>query len=260
MGTPGTVDDTQLFLFGAGGLGVAANDDAAGGGLRSRIPSGFPTGSGVSYLAITSFNDDPTSNSPASAAGLIFPSTPFTGVFGPTGPGGALPLADWTAQTGATGTYTIVLTGAVFCAANAVCLAPPPAPAGAIFGTAGADLIYGTAGPDVIYAGGGNDRVAGLGGDDLIFGEAGDDQLTGGDGNDILCGGSGNDSLVGSFGDDVLSGDSGLDSLSGGDGNDTLIGGTEADRLTAGAGVDVCRTGGDAGDLADTDTCETATA
>jgi hypothetical protein len=112
VGTAGTLVDTQLFLFNAAGLGVYGNDDdPSGTTTRSTLPAGHalsPTTPGLYYLAISSFNRDPTS-----AGGLIFPSTPFTAVVGPTGPGGGSAVTGWTG-TGGTGTYTINLTGANF--------------------------------------------------------------------------------------------------------------------------------------------------
>jgi hypothetical protein len=102
--------DTQLFLFNAGGFGVYANDDSVG--LLSRLPAGHansPTSTGLYYLGISQYNRDPFSS-----GGLIFPSSPFTGVFGPTGPGGALPLNSWSGSSGSGGGYTITLTGASF--------------------------------------------------------------------------------------------------------------------------------------------------
>jgi hypothetical protein len=112
VGTPGTVADTQLFLFRSSGLGAIANDDSPGGGtLRSQIPAGsmttFMLPVGFYYLAISSFN-----NNPVSVGGLIFPDAPFTGVFGPTGPGGGSPVSNWSAGGGGSGTYTINLTAA----------------------------------------------------------------------------------------------------------------------------------------------------
>lgn len=112
VGTPGSFNDIQLFLFDAAGVGVYANDDFPGT-FRAHLPAGHvltPTAPGVYYLALSSFNNDPLST-----AGLIFPSTPFTGVFGPTGPGGALPLSGWGGTSLRSGTYTIALTGASFC-------------------------------------------------------------------------------------------------------------------------------------------------
>lgn len=119
VGTPGTLSDTQLFLFSfAGpGLGLLANDDT--GALRAALP-GTLLGPGLYFLGISAFDVDPVS-----AGGLIFPSTPFTGVFGPTGPGGGSPITGWTG-TGGTGSYAIDLQ-----------LEPVPEPATLLlFGTA----------------------------------------------------------------------------------------------------------------------------
>ena len=102
--------DTQLFLFNAAGFGIAANDDSTGG--RSTLPLGNALLSslpgGIYYLAITHFDNDPLS-----AGGLIFPSTPFNGVFGPTGSGGGSPINGWSANINVDGggQYTIFLTG-----------------------------------------------------------------------------------------------------------------------------------------------------
>jgi hypothetical protein len=111
VGTPGTLGDTQLYLFNASGIGVLANDDDPGGTtLRSTISGSLP--SGTYYLAISSFDADPIS-----AGGLIFPSAPFTGLFGPSGPGGGQAISGWSGS-GGDGTYTIELRGA--------CAAPEP--------------------------------------------------------------------------------------------------------------------------------------
>ena len=63
--------DTQMFLMDANGLGVYSNDDAAIGVRGSRLPNDHrfsPTGPGVYFLALSSFNNDPQSD-----AGEIFP-------------------------------------------------------------------------------------------------------------------------------------------------------------------------------------------
>jgi hypothetical protein len=101
VGQPGTLADTQLFLFRFPGLGVAANDDSKLT-LRSTIPS-TPVTPGLYFLGISSFDVDPVS-----PGGLIFPSFPFDQVFGPTGPGGGSAITGWQGS-GATGTYTIAL-------------------------------------------------------------------------------------------------------------------------------------------------------
>jgi hypothetical protein len=97
--------DAQLFLFDATGLGVLGNDDG-GPGLQARIASAA-LAAGTYYIAVSAYNFDPVS-----AGGLIFPSSPFDPIYGPTGPGGGSPLSGWMG-TGGSGTYTIDLEGAV---------------------------------------------------------------------------------------------------------------------------------------------------
>jgi hypothetical protein len=114
VGQPGTLLDTQLFLFNASGLGIEANDDAFLGTLRSSLPAGnpnAPTTPGLYLLAISSFNNDPLS-----PGGLnIFPNPSGVGeTVGPTGPGGDLPVSSWNNLGTNQGTYQIALTGAEF--------------------------------------------------------------------------------------------------------------------------------------------------
>jgi MYXO-CTERM domain-containing protein len=118
--------DTQLFLFNAAGLGIVYNDDFGSGVTSSIIPSGFITANGQYFLAITSYNIDPTSS-----AGNIFPNT-FTGQNGATGPGAAAALSGWTGAgfVSGNGAYEIRLTGA----------------AGAIIPTPGAAALLGLGG------------------------------------------------------------------------------------------------------------------
>jgi hypothetical protein len=110
VGTPGTLADTQLFLFDLNGFGIAANDDT--GGLRSELPAGnslyasLPAGDYL--LLITAFDRDPVS-----AGGLIFPSTPNGGIYGPTGPGGGSAMSGISGTNDQPrGTYRINLAGA----------------------------------------------------------------------------------------------------------------------------------------------------
>jgi hypothetical protein len=95
-------------------MGVAANDDDPGGaGLQSTLSSLFTANlqPGVFYLAVTTYNNDPNS-----AGGLIWNNTPFNTERAPDGPGAGSPLASWTPQFGASGSYGIDLRGAGFCA------------------------------------------------------------------------------------------------------------------------------------------------
>lgn len=103
--------DTQLFLFDINGMGIASNDDSSG--VQSVLPAGNAIYAGRSapetvMIAVSGYNRDPSS-----AGGLIFPNT-FSGVFGPTGPGGGSPVSSWGGNV-ATGAYTLALTGATYC-------------------------------------------------------------------------------------------------------------------------------------------------
>ncbi len=120
LGSIGT-GDTQLFLFDSSGHGILANDDDGGanGGFKSTLP---PTqlAAGNYLLAISTYNNDPFSS-----GALIFPNSPFTGVFGPVNAGA---LTSWGGSGGNGGTYAIDV---------ALELQPVPEPATLIlFGTA----------------------------------------------------------------------------------------------------------------------------
>jgi hypothetical protein len=109
----GTLTDTKLFLFDANGKGVYANDDASTSTVRSTLPAGLAIGPqtpGFYFLAISAFDRNPVS---LPTDDLIFPTFPSTGVFGPTGPGGASPISDWRGGGVFQGTYRIDLTGAL---------------------------------------------------------------------------------------------------------------------------------------------------
>jgi hypothetical protein len=103
VGTPGTLFDPQLFLFAFPGTGRLANDDSMFT-LQATLP-GTLLQPGLYFLGISAFDRDPVS-----AGGLNFPSTPFSGVFGPTGPGGGSPIIGWEGTGFSTpGTYAVDL-------------------------------------------------------------------------------------------------------------------------------------------------------
>jgi hypothetical protein len=113
---PGTLDDTQLFLFNSAGIGVYANDDSGALGAnfdRAALPAMSIT-PGLYYLLI-----DASGSYPTSAGGLIFPNFTLTSVpvvdsttvVGPIGPGSASPFTGYTGTAASFGTYQIALTG-----------------------------------------------------------------------------------------------------------------------------------------------------
>lgn len=111
--------DTQMFLMDANGLGVYSNDDAAIGVRGSRLPNDHrfsPTGPGVYFLALSSFNNDPQSD-----AGEIFPdlfsSSLYPDMVVPAaGVGADEPIVGWSGPTrGPPGLYRITVTGTMGC-------------------------------------------------------------------------------------------------------------------------------------------------
>jgi hypothetical protein len=107
----GSAVDTKLFLFDATGRGVYANDDSQAT-RQSTLPANdplTPTAAGSYYLAIASFDQDPTAPS-----GKIFPDQ--ASLTGPNPAGGGLePITGWAGRAGTFGAYTITLTGVVPC-------------------------------------------------------------------------------------------------------------------------------------------------
>lgn len=102
--------DTQLWLFGADGKGIAFNDDTSN--MLSTIDntSGCLSGrpAGVYYLAISRYNRDALGceNRP------LWNNAPFTGVRCPDGPDRLYRVNGWLGSTPAGGIYTIRLTNA----------------------------------------------------------------------------------------------------------------------------------------------------
>ncbi len=112
----GTTFDTQIFLFHADGSGLLANDDENAVSMTSMIGVAADDGSGATittpglyYLAISG-----AGNTPSSSTGEIFAFAGPIEVSGPDGPGGSMPVSAWTLGGGATGDYTISLTGCEF--------------------------------------------------------------------------------------------------------------------------------------------------
>ena len=109
----GTSADTQLFLFDIDGNGVVHNDDnvVPGRGLQSRITNQFVSVSGIYYIGVTQYNNDPLSPDDD----LIWNNTPFRSERTPDGPGAPGPLNSWTVSNiGSANTYVIEMSGVEF--------------------------------------------------------------------------------------------------------------------------------------------------
>ena len=109
---PGTVSDSQLFLFSLTGIGRKFNDDLPAGATNlSRLTNSFLAGAGSYILAVSSYDVDPMD----SQAREIWLDQPYTTERAPDGPGANFPVNFW-AGSGDSGTYTIALTGTCFAA------------------------------------------------------------------------------------------------------------------------------------------------
>ncbi|MEP7182721.1 MAG: PEP-CTERM sorting domain-containing protein [Betaproteobacteria bacterium] len=111
------MDDPALYLFDSSGMGLYMNNDSSLTDFNATLPTGSafgPVSAGLYYLGIAwGFSD-------ALSFDSIFSLDQFldtTGVYGPTGPGGAVALASWNAAGPVNfdlpSDYTINLRGAV---------------------------------------------------------------------------------------------------------------------------------------------------
>lgn len=112
----GPTFDTQLWLFDAAGRGVLGNNDSsvspvnggsAFGNMATDATGSRVMGTGRYFLAISGLGSSPLDG----AGNLIFNIASGTEVSGPDG--STMPISGWTGP-GATGFYTITLTGASF--------------------------------------------------------------------------------------------------------------------------------------------------
>ncbi|CAG0979873.1 hypothetical protein PHYC_01707 [Phycisphaerales bacterium] len=105
----GTGQDTQLFLFDFGGMGVTFNDDSAFT-LQSTVTGAFVPGPGLYALVVSTFDGDPLD----AAGSEIWLDTPFGVERAPDGPGAPGPVSGWTGSPDLL-PYSIFLTGATYC-------------------------------------------------------------------------------------------------------------------------------------------------
>jgi hypothetical protein len=90
LDTVGSSADTQLFLFNSLGQGVWANDQAEPFPSSRIVDAALAAGQ--YYIGLSVFDYDPYSS-----LGLMFPSAPFTGQFGPLN---SAPLDHWAPFSG----------------------------------------------------------------------------------------------------------------------------------------------------------------
>jgi hypothetical protein len=99
--------DTQLFLFDQHGRGITMRDDVAGSNGSTLTGQFVPT-RGRYYLAVSAYDRDPLGG-----GGELWNDTPFTSERQPDGPRQHELLMGWSGG-GATGSYTLALTGVSF--------------------------------------------------------------------------------------------------------------------------------------------------
>ncbi len=117
-----TAIDTQLFLFGADGVGIAFNDDVPDGfagdaSLQSRVSGQFVAGAANYFVGVSHYDNDPLD----SGGRALWLDTPFNVERRPDGAGAASAVASWTGGAGSTGTYRINLTGTCFATPGDAC-------------------------------------------------------------------------------------------------------------------------------------------
>jgi len=113
LDTFGSTADTQLFLFDSIGRGVWANDEAPGV-PNSSIIAAPVLAAGQYFIGLSGFDYDPYSG-----VGVMFPSAPFTGQFGPSNLASLDHWAKYSGHHGLAGHYVINF--------NAISVAEPSA-------------------------------------------------------------------------------------------------------------------------------------
>lgn len=103
--------DTQLWMFGVDGVGLAHRDDDAGSALSTLTGFG-PFGPGSVLIAISEYDNDPLDQ----AGNQLWNDTPFDTERWPDGPGALHPFTQWSGTSSTARPYTLTLRGASFAA------------------------------------------------------------------------------------------------------------------------------------------------
>ena len=103
------LNENDIWLFDAGGIGVGRDRGCQGG--QTRVGAPLVTVTGVYYLAVSG-NDASAQNAGSNLWQL---GVPVTGQVAPNGPAAALPVNGWAGGTANPSSYSIQLIGASFC-------------------------------------------------------------------------------------------------------------------------------------------------
>jgi hypothetical protein len=103
--------DTQLWMFGVDGVGLAHRDDDVGS-TQSTLTGFGPFGPGTVLIAVSEYDNDPLDQ----AGNQLWNDTPFDTERWPDGPGALNPFTQWSGTSSAARPYTLTLQGASFAA------------------------------------------------------------------------------------------------------------------------------------------------
>ncbi|MBZ0150525.1 MAG: hypothetical protein K8J09_03265 [Planctomycetes bacterium] len=103
--------DTQLWMFGADGIGLGHRDDDVGSGLSTLTGYG-PYGPGTVLIAVSEYDNDPLDQN----GDQLWNDTPYDTERWPDGPGAANPFTQWSGTSSTARPYTLTLRGASFAA------------------------------------------------------------------------------------------------------------------------------------------------
>lgn len=103
------INENDIWLFDAAGLGVARDRGCQGG--QTRVGTPIVTAGGLYYIAVSG-NDGSAQNA---GSDLWLVGTPVTGQVAPNGPAAGFPVTGWNGGAVNPTSYTINLAGATYC-------------------------------------------------------------------------------------------------------------------------------------------------